>query len=74
MYNSVITCCVDCTKRELGCHSKCEEYLKQRAKYDEIYAKRKEGIVVRDYMGEKKERILAHIRKKSKGKKYFIDK
>ena len=36
-----IKCCVDCTKRELGCHSTCEEYLKQKAKRDEMNEKRR---------------------------------
>lgn len=28
--------CKECPDRKIGCHSKCEKYLKYRAKYDEI--------------------------------------
>jgi hypothetical protein len=28
-------CCIDCTKRYVGCHSKCEDYLKFRRELDE---------------------------------------
>lgn len=31
-------CCKDCRDREIGCHSKCEAYLKYRAKQDLINA------------------------------------
>ena len=32
------SCCKDCPNREVGCHSKCEAYLKYRAKQDLINA------------------------------------
>lgn len=32
------SCCKDCPDREVGCHSKCEVYLKYRAKQDLINA------------------------------------
>lgn len=32
------SCCKDCPDREVGCHSKCEAYLKYRAKQDLINA------------------------------------
>lgn len=32
------SCCKDCPNREVGCHSKCETYLKYRAKQDLINA------------------------------------
>lgn len=32
--------CKDCTKREVGCHSKCSEYLSMRKAQDEIREKR----------------------------------
>ncbi len=25
-----ITCCKDCTRRQLGCHATCKDYIKQR--------------------------------------------
>lgn len=32
------SCCKGCPDREVGCHSKCETYLKYRAKQDLINA------------------------------------
>jgi len=32
--------CKDCTKRYLGCHSKCEKYLIARARRDKALKKR----------------------------------
>ena len=28
--------CVACTSRELGCHSKCEKYAKDKARCDKV--------------------------------------
>ncbi len=30
----MITCCADCEKRYINCHSKCEAYLQQRAEHE----------------------------------------
>lgn len=30
-----ITCCMDCEKRVLGCHSTCEEYIRQKSIVDD---------------------------------------
>lgn len=40
---SFFTCCKDCTppKRNPGCHSKCEEYLKQKADWEAAKEKAK---------------------------------
>ena len=27
-------CCKDCTKRYVGCHSKCDSYLKEKQAWD----------------------------------------
>lgn len=49
---SAIKCCRYCVppKRHPGCHSKCPDYLKERAEYDQkkamIDAKRKEDFVM----------------------------
>ncbi len=32
---SKINCCKDCTKREVGCHAYCSEYLTQKRINDE---------------------------------------
>ena len=34
-------CCMNCTDRHPGCHSECEIYISERAKFDE----RKEKII-----------------------------
>ena len=28
--------CKDCTKREIGCHSHCEDYIQSREKHKEV--------------------------------------
>jgi len=30
MYSYKITCCKDCEERYIGCHSKCEKYIKEK--------------------------------------------
>lgn len=30
----IIKCCKDCKERQLGCHSTCEKYLKERGMKD----------------------------------------
>ena len=49
----MITCCADCSKRYVGCHGKCEEYLKQRAEYeaerDALYEMRRKKAVTYEY-------------------------
>ena len=35
-----ITCCYNCSEKEIGCHAYCEEYMRQRAELDkenEVY-------------------------------------
>lgn len=34
----VIKCCKDCVppKRHAGCHTKCEQYLKEKAEYEKM--------------------------------------
>lgn len=66
----MITCCADCSKRYIGCHGKCEEYLKQRAEHDA------ERDVMRELQRKKdvtygyvKERRLEIARKKSDWKR-----
>lgn len=34
-----VWCCKDCKKREIGCHSKCEKYLKQKEDSEELNKK-----------------------------------
>lgn len=50
-----IFCCKDCVppKRDLHCHSTCEDYIREKAEYDkkkvEIDAKRHASMSMRDY-------------------------
>lgn len=30
-----ITCCKDCTDRQIGCHATCERYLEQKKRNEE---------------------------------------
>ncbi len=44
-----ITCCNGCPKREIGCHSGCEDYIAQKKEMDESKAfireaREKDGI------------------------------
>ena len=40
-----IRCCKDCTRRHVGCHGTCEDYIQEKSDYDkckdEEYRKRK---------------------------------
>ena len=38
----IISCCKDCTKRELGCHSNCELYISQKKEQREVNRRREE--------------------------------
>lgn len=40
--NCTITCCMNCTDRQMGCHSTCEIYKEQKAQWDKIRAEEKE--------------------------------
>lgn len=31
----MIKCCIDCQKRQVGCHAECEEYLAEKKRHDE---------------------------------------
>lgn len=39
-----ITCCYNCTDRQVGCHGTCERYKAERAEMDEYRAHRIEEI------------------------------
>lgn len=34
--SGTITCCKDCEKRYVGCHSSCEEYNEQKKRHVEL--------------------------------------
>jgi hypothetical protein len=35
-FNGRINCCYKCEKRHIGCHSTCEDYLRERKALDEF--------------------------------------
>ena len=37
--NKKISCCYQCSDREVGCHGTCDEYQKERSERDEEYKK-----------------------------------
>jgi len=45
---STISCCKDCKERHLGCHSKCERYIKQK----------EDLLVQKEYMKKSKNPII----------------
>lgn len=38
-YNHAFSCCKDCEERYVGCHSKCEKYIKQTEEWKDIKKK-----------------------------------
>lgn len=54
---SVITCCKDCPRRELGCHAKCKEYLAQKASISP-----RTVDVTRAYLIKRRARIVQILR------------
>ena len=41
--------CRNCTKRKAGCHSTCEDYLKEKAERERIKEKKDAENEMRDY-------------------------
>lgn len=35
--------CIDCTRRDIGCHSRCEDYKKWKAEIDKVRKAMKEA-------------------------------
>lgn len=59
--------CYGCEKRQLGCHSKCEDYKKYKKYLEKIRAKERLGVIYREYQCERKEKFLrnhSHLRGK----------
>ena len=48
-----ITCCKNCVppKRHLGCHSTCEQYLREKAEYEKQkeYARAHKTVILTNY-------------------------
>ena len=42
----IISCCKDCQRRKVGCHSSCEEYIKEKAAAEE---NRKKKVLAKEF-------------------------
>lgn len=42
----IISCCKGCQRRKVGCHSSCEEYIKEKAAAED---NRKKMIVAKEF-------------------------
>lgn len=65
-YNHVFSCCKGCEDRYVGCHSKCERYIKQTEEWNEIKKKvdkSKTNIICKsdfnNYVGKRTKRYIA---------------
>lgn len=50
--------CKGCTKRELGCHSTCPDYISFKKLCKETNEKKKEDDVFREYKSESRTRYI----------------
>lgn len=58
-----IKCCLNCDKREVGCHSKCESYIKEKNDFNEFKEKvRKKKLLESEVNGF----LIEHLHKKRK--------
>ena len=56
--------CKDCKKRELGCHSKCPEYIAAAEAARKISEDRLKAFDVNDYVFKRNLRIKHYLNKK----------
>lgn len=56
--------CKDCKKRELGCHSKCQEYIAAVEEQRKISKDRLKAFDVNDYVFKRNLRIKHYLNKK----------
>ena len=56
-----ITCCNKCTEREVGCHSKCNRYIKQKKELEQY---NKIVRATNEYYGYVAERYWVDYKKK----------
>jgi len=62
----VITCYRECNERAVGCHGKCEKYIQQKEKSEELRLKRWEEKRVQGMYEEiKREGVMKRIRSSS---------
>ena len=67
---TLILCCKDCTKRQLGCHSTCSDYIREKEEHDktksEIDRKRRADREMFYYGLEQKSKTLKLQRRRKK--------
>lgn len=56
--------CLNCEKRQLRCHSTCEEYIKYDNERKEIRQKRLDENELRDFNRERWDSAQKHLRKR----------
>ena len=66
--------CKDCTKRTVGCHGKCKEYIEWRKEYDEMKSKiekdrKADGFLISNE--NKRKGAMKDLRKKFTRAKYM---
>lgn len=61
-----ITCCRNCTKRCLYCHSTCQDYLEQRRILDEENKARHEALAFDYYRATQRSLEIAKMHRKGK--------
>lgn len=61
--------CKECTERHIGCHSKCEEYAKEKERVAKITRMRREHDQASAYLSDRcKDRIAFEARHKTRGR------
>ena len=63
----MIWCCKDCTERYVGCHGKCEKYIKQREEHDNQRREAQKADAVRRY---KNDGLRKYLNDQAKRKKH----
>lgn len=69
----MIWCCKDCTERHVGCHGKCERYIKQNEEHQKRLAEEKKANDVQRYKNENSRKWVddrAKSKKNHSGKNY----
>lgn len=72
--NKFFSCCMDCKERVPGCHSTCERYLSDKAKYDEAKAKIKAEREYDIYFSDRINEIQTKKLKRKKKHQKFLTK
>lgn len=67
----MITCCMDCERRGADCHSKCDEYLRQRAEHEAETAalrdiREQQGVMYRYTRDAKRRTVRRNDRQKGR--------